>query len=101
MEMCVQLHTPAALSQMGKGLGGLSINQVALGKRNSPNRIPSVLFWEVPLIDLPVIWFINVPFHNPVHGNNDICRNRTLCSATFAPSVGISFLDLVTVLAHL
>jgi len=32
MKMCAQLHTPAALLQMGKGLGGLSISKDALGK---------------------------------------------------------------------
>jgi hypothetical protein len=32
MEVCAQLHTPADLPQMSKGLGGLSVSQDALGK---------------------------------------------------------------------
>jgi hypothetical protein len=34
MEVCAQLHTPAALTQMSNGLVCLSIGQDALGKAN-------------------------------------------------------------------
>ena len=32
IEMCAQLHSPATLTQMRKGLDGLDISQDALGK---------------------------------------------------------------------
>jgi len=37
IEMCAQLHPPAALPQMVKGLGGLNISKDALGKGNPRN----------------------------------------------------------------